>query len=166
MRLSILLDQFYKTGDLDQLLELSQATFSASPVDCEVAVLIVEYFRPLENGEHPDFRSVDRDRLAKCAAPVILTINWVADHPLADFRGAAIEFMGVLGWESFLSRLAGWAFTGESWERIGSIRALGKMNAPASRRMLELLCADDDAEIAAAATRAMALNAPPTGRRQ
>jgi len=149
------LDAFHETGDIDCLLAFIGTSLLSSSEDIRVSTVVTGYFRSIENGERPDFRSVNREILASHAAAVIPTINWIAGSPKADFRSAAIELMGVLGWEAFLGQLASWAFDGEGWERLASIRSLGKMPSNTARSLLESLREDRDPAIAAAAGSAL-----------
>ncbi len=74
-------------------------------------------------------------------------LKWMADSEKADIKVTAMQVMGFLGWESFITYLSQCLSSGIKWERLAAIGALGEIPSEQSLDALRVVVEDPDPEI-------------------
>jgi hypothetical protein len=143
---------------MNSLLSYIQATGKNMSEYGEVLEALAPVFGPLSFGEHPRYQDLDRSRLQERMDETVNVVNWMADSGKADIKASAIQLMGFLGWEPFISRLEQYLSSETQWEHLAAIEALGQTASRRAIEALRVIAVDADPEIREAVRRASTTN--------
>lgn len=149
------LERFQASGSTHSLLEYVRASKLDEPKYQNAIEVLAPVFEGLQFGERPQYYSLNIDALRQQREEVENVVRWMAGSNKADVKSAAIELMGILGWESFFPDLEQSVASAATWERIVAITALGQMSSIQAAEVLESATKDPDPQVSQAAHRAL-----------
>ncbi|MCZ7406264.1 MAG: HEAT repeat domain-containing protein [Candidatus Methanoperedens sp.] len=149
------LQNFQDYGKTGNLLEFVRASGLNVQKYRDALDALGSIFESLSFGEQPIYRNLDLNALQERKTEVKDIVNWMADSNKADMKTVAIELMGFLGWESFVSRLERCLLSEFKWERLTAIKALEQMGSERAVEILRVAIEDSDPEIREAVRKAL-----------
>jgi hypothetical protein len=141
------LQWFRETGSTTSLLDFVRGTGKDEQRYKEALDLLKPVFEALTFGWRPEYQNLDRNALRQRMTEVVDIITWMAGSVKADMKTRALELMGHLGWDPFFPLLQQHLASGEKWERLTAVRALGQTASDRTAPLLRELAADPDPEI-------------------
>ena len=94
-------------------------------------------FESVSREEQPEYGNLNRSWLLDHQNEAFFVIRMMANSYSPHMKTAAFHVMGALNSELFIDDLQRALTSDQDWERVEAVRALGRMNLPEARVILE-----------------------------